>query len=291
MITKQQALQRMKADLQLRGLSRHTFDSYLMHAKIFLDYCNRPVEELNEIDVRQFLGHLIVETKLTPGTVNSYSAAIRFFFAVTLNRTMNYLQIPRIKAPKALPEVLTRDEVAELIDNSSDVKHKAMLLLAYGSGLRIGEIASLKVKDIDSNSMRVFVRGGKGKKDRYTILSETALLILRDYWRKYRPKSPEGYLFPGTKNVGHITSSGIRFAFNCALRKTKITKDVSPHTLRHSFSTHLLEDGYSLFQIKEMLGHSSLSSTTVYLHLANTASGVISPADKIPAAKFEDYQL
>jgi len=290
MITRQQALVRMKADLQLRGLSRHTFESYLIHTRIFLEYCNRPIEELNEVDVRQFLGHLIVETKLSPGTVNSYSSAIRFFFAVTLNRTMNYLQIPRIKEPKTLPEILTRDEVTELINYSGGVKHKALLLLAYGSGLRINEIACLKVRDIDSNSMRVFVKGGKGKKDRYTILSENGLLVLRDYWRKYRPKSPEGYLFPGTKNVGHITSSGIRFAFNCALSKTKITKDVTPHTLRHCFSTHLLEDGYSLFQIKEMLGHSSLSSTTVYLHLANTASGVVSPADNIPA-KFEDFPL
>ena len=290
MITMKQALLRMKADLQLRGSSGHTIESYLIHAKIFLRHCNRPVEELNEIDVRQFLGHLIVEKKLAPGTVNSYSAAIRFFFAVTLNRTMNYLQIPRIKEPKTLPEILTRDEVTELINYSNSVKHKALLLLAYGSGLRIAEIAALKVRDIDSNSMRVFVKGGKGKKDRYTILSESALFVLRDYWRKYRPKSPEGYLFPGTKNIGHITSSGIRFAFNCALSKTNIKKDVSPHTLRHCFGTFLLEDGLSLFQIKELLGHSSLSSTTVYLHLANTTGGITSPADDIPA-KFEDFTL
>jgi site-specific recombinase XerD len=162
--------------------------------------------------------------------------------------------------------------------------------LAYGSGLRISEIANLKVRDIDSNSMRLFVRGGKGKKDRYTILSENTLLTLRDYWCRYRPKSPEGYLFPGTKNVGSITGAGVRYAFNCALCKTNITKDVSPHTLRHCFATHLLEAGYSLFQIKEMLGHASLSSTTVYLHLANTTSGVTSPADKIPE-RFEDCPL
>lgn len=290
MLTKQQALRRMQADIQLRGLSRNTFDSYLSHAEIFLNFCNRPIEELTEMDVRKFLGYLVVEKKLMPSTVNIYSSAIRFFFAVTLNRTMNYLQIPRIKVPKTLPEILTRDEISELIGKCSGVKHQALLLLAYGSGLRVGEIISLKVKDIDSGSMRVFVRGGKGKKDRYTILSENALLALRDYWRKYRPKSPEGYLFPGIKNVGHLSDAAVKYAIDNALARTNITKNVTPHTFRHCFATHLLEDGYSLLQIKEMLGHYSIQSTTIYLHLANTTSGVTSPADKIPA-KFEDYPL
>jgi len=290
MITKQQALQRMKADLQLRGFSRHTFDSYLTHARIFLEYCNRPVEELNEIDVRQFLGHLIVEKKLSPSTVNSYSAAIRFFFAVTLNRTMNYLQIPRVKEPKKLPEILTREEVSSLIGCCDNIKHKALLLMAYGSGLRVNELSSLKVRDIDSDSMRVFVRGGKGKKDRYTILSENALIALRNYWRKYRPKSPAGYLFPGSKNVGHLTDDAIGQALNKALSKTGIDKKATMHTLRHCFATFLLEDGLSLLQIKELLGHSSISSTTIYLHLANTTNGITSPADIIPT-KFEDFTL
>ena len=290
MITKRQALQRMKADLQLRGLAKSTFESYMAHTEIFLIFCDRPIEALTEMDVRKFLGHLIVEKKLAPGTVNSYSAAIRFFFAVTLNRTMNYLQIPRIKVPKKLPVVLTRDEVSAIIGCCDNIKHKALLLMAYGSGLRVDELASLKVKSIDSVSMRVFVSGGKGKKDRYTILSENALFALRDYWRKYHPKSTEGYLFPGMKNVGHITSSAIELALAKARNKAGISKKATPHTLRHCFSTHLLEDGFSLFQIKEMLGHSSLSSTTIYLHLANTTSGVVSPADKKPDM-FVDHPL
>jgi len=290
MLTMQHALQRMKADLQLRGLAKNTFESYMTHTRKFLEYCNRPVEELNEMDVRKFLGHLIVEKKLSPGTVNSYSAAIRFFFAVTLNRTMNYLQIPRYKNPKKLPVILTREEISLLVSCCDNAKHKAMLLMAYGSGLRANELASLKVKDIDSGSMRVFVHGGKGKKDRYTILSGNALLALRDYWLKYRPKSPEGYLFPGLRNIGHITDDAIGLAMDKALSKAGITKKATLHTLRHDFATHLLEDGYSIFQIKEMLGHASLSSTTVYLHLANTTSGVTSPADKLPE-KFEDYPL
>jgi len=292
MLIKQQALQRMKADMQLRGLARNTFESYLIHTRIFLEQCKRPIEELDEIDVRQFLGRLIIEKKLAPGTVNSYSAAIRFFFAVTLNRTMNYLQIPRVKVSKKLPEILTIEEIASIVGCCDNIKHNAMLLIAYGSGLRANELASLKVRDIDSDSMRVFVRGGKGKKDRYTILSENALLALRAYWLKYRPKSPEGYLFPGLKNIGHITDATISDALEKALSKTSITKKVTLHIFWHCFATHLLEAGYSLFQIKEMLGHASLSSTTVYLHLANTTSGVTSPADKMKIPeKFEDYTL
>jgi len=125
MLTNQQALQRLKADIQLRGLSANTLESYLTHVKIFLEQCNRPVEEIDETDIRKFLGRLIVEKKVSPGTVNIYSAAIRFFFAVTLNRTMNYLQIPRVKRPKKLPEILTRDEVSELIAHSANTKHRA----------------------------------------------------------------------------------------------------------------------------------------------------------------------
>jgi site-specific recombinase XerD len=290
MLTMQQALQRMKADIQLRGLAKNTQRSYLTHAEIFLKYCNRPIEELTEMDVRRFLGHLIVEKKLTPGTVNTYSAAIRFFFAVTMNRKMNYLQIPRIKVPKKLPVILTRDEVAQIINQCFNVKHRALLLLTYGSGLRVSELTGLKTKDIDSESMRVLVRGGKGNKDRYTILSETALIALRDYWRKYRPKSPQGYLFPGLKNVGCLSPNAVKGAVLTALNKTKIDKAVTTHTFRHCFATHLLEDGYSLLQIKEMLGHASLSSTTVYLHLANTTAGVTSPADNM-SEKFVDWPL
>jgi len=164
------------------------------------------------------------------------------------------------------------------------------LLLAYGSGLRISEIASLKVTDIDSEAMRVLVRSGKGKKDRYTILSERTLITLRNYWRKHRPKSPEGYLFPGNKNIGHITNHGIRTAFNDIVKKANIKKQITFHTLRHAFATHLLEDGHSILQIKEMLGHSSLSSTTKYLRLANATANVTSPADKI-SEECEDSEL
>ena len=155
-----------------------------------------------------------------------------------------------------------------------------MFALAYGSGLRVSEICSLRVQDIDSVHMRVFVSSGKGAKDRYSILSKSCLDILREYWRKYRPNHPDGYLFPGWKNIGCVTDGCINSALKKWLAVAKISKKVSIHSLRHSFASHLLEDGADLFTIKELMGHSSISSTTVYLHLANVGGTVSSPMDR-----------
>ena len=238
MTNNEQILLRMKEDIELRGLSKNTLVSYTRGGRIFLEYCNRPAEQLNEQDIRDFLRYLINEKKSSPETVNNYSASIRFLFAVTLNRTLNYLQIPRQKKHKALPEILTREEISSIIGRCSNLKHKAMLMVTYGGGLRVSEVAALKKQHIDSKSMRIFVDNGKGGKDRYTLLSESCLSVLREYWIKYRPNHPEGWLFPGTYNVTHITSKGIVDAFNKAVERMGITKDVSIHTLRHSFATH-----------------------------------------------------
>jgi len=283
MESQEQILLRMKEDILLRGLSIRTVESYTSNARVFLEYCDRPSEQLNEYDIRKFLLYLINEKKVMPGTVNAYSAAIRFLFAVTFNRTLNYLQIPRQKKRRTLPEVLTREEVSSIIESCKNIKHKAMLAVIYSSGLRISEAAALKTTHIDSKNMRLFVESGKGGKDRYTLLSETCLHVLRQYFRIYRPKHPEGWLFLGANNVSHITYRAIELAFDKAVKKTNITKHVSVHTLRHAFATHLLEDGASLLQIKELLGHSSIKSTTVYLHLANLTSDIKSPLDNSPA--------
>lgn len=155
-------------------------------------------------------------------------------------------------------------------------------MVVYSSGLRVSEAAALKIQHIDSKTMRVLVGGGKGGKDRFTLLSETCLQVLREYWKVYRPQHPEGWLFLGTHKVTPITSAGIKNAFYKAVKRTNIAKDVSVHTLRHSFATHLLEDGATLLQIKELLGHAHIQSTTIYLHLANVTSGLKSPLDFLP---------
>lgn len=278
-MTEEQAIQRMWEDIRFRNLSNSTYKNYTRNIRNFFAFCRKPIEELDENDIRNFLHYLIDEKKYAPTTVNQSSAAIRFFFTVSLNRPMNYLQIPLMKVPKTLPDVLTREEVSSLIRACTNTKHQALLLLAYGSGLRSGEIETLRVKDIDSKEMRIFVKGGKNKRDRYTLLSQTTLEALRTYWKDYRPNSPEGWLFPGFRNIGHLTRAAIALAFDTCVKRTGITKEVSPHSLRHAFATHLLEDGVELIKIKELLGHHRISSTMVYLHLSNTTKGIVSPAD------------
>lgn len=155
-MTEEQAIQRMWEDIRFRNLSNSTYKNYTRNIRNFFAFCRKPIEELDENDIRNFLHYLIDEKKYAPTTVNQSSAAIRFFFAVSLNRPMNYLQIPLIKVPKTLPDVLTREEVSSLIRACTNTKHQALLLLAYGSGLRSGEIKTLRVKDIDSKEMRIF---------------------------------------------------------------------------------------------------------------------------------------
>jgi len=276
----QQMLTRMSVDMQLRGLSEHTQVAYLRYARKFLEHCGKPAGELNESDAKDYLIHLMRDGRLANSSINLHNASIRFFFAVTLNRTLNYLQLPRFKSSKKLPDILTREETHRLIGECLNLKHKSFLLLAYGGGLRVSEIAALRVKDIDSNSMRIFVNGGKGRKDRYTLLSNECLCTLREYWSAYRPKNPEGWLFPSWGKHNHVTIRCVESAFDKWASCTGATKDVTIHSLRSGFATHLLEDGASIFQIKELLGHACLSSTAIYVRMANTTAGVVSPADR-----------
>ena len=277
-------LTRLETDMKLRGMAINTQISYLRYVEQFLNFCKKPIEEIGEIEARDYLIFLMRENKVAEGTINLNNSAIRFFFAVTLNITVNYLQLPRFKKKKTLPTILSREEIKLILWLCQNKKHQAFFFLAYGSGLRTSEIANLRVKDIDSKAMRVFVNAGKGGKDRYTILSADCLCILREYWTVYRPKSSAGWLFPGfNKNkTSHISSDAVSQAFKkwagCCL---PMGKPVSSHHLRHAFATHLLEDGASIFQIKELLGHASITSTTIYLHLADNSKGLASPADLV----------
>jgi site-specific recombinase XerD len=280
MARNEQLLAQMSVDMQLRGMSQETQVVYIRYARFFLEWRDKEGGELDERTAQAYLIHLVREGRISTSTVNVCNAAIRFLYAVTLNRTMNYLQLPRFKKCKTLPEILTRGEIQRLIYECSNVKHKAFFLLAYGGGLRTGEIAALRVRDIDSQSMRVFVHAGKGSKDRYTLLSNECLRTLRDYWLVYRPRHPDGWLFLGPRQHTHITRNAVTTAFSTWVKRLGITKDVSIHSLRHAFATHLLEDGATLFQIKELLGHACLNSTAVYIHLANTTAGIVSPADR-----------
>jgi len=271
----------MAEDLKLRGLAAGTQIDYLMHARLFLDWTNLPAETMDEENIRQYLNYLISDKKLCVATVNTYNAALRFLFAVTMNRTLNYRQIPRLKQTRSLPEILTKTEVAQILESANSLRNKAILMTIYGAGLRISEVCNLKVRDIDSESMRIFIRCSKDGKDRYTLLSQVNLDILREYWKAYRPNHPEGWLFL-TKSDTKLNDRTARDVFDSTVKRTSITKDITPHTLRHCFATHLLEAGTDVCRIKQLLGHTHIQSTTFYLHLLNFDASLKSPLDSMP---------
>lgn len=274
-------IERLKEDLILRAAAPSTISSYVKSVENFLNFTNKNVEDIDETDVRKY-GRFLIGKNLSKATVNNYQAAIRFFFGYTLNRTFNYHQIPRLKKDNILPTFLTRDEIDALLENCENIKYRAMFALGYGSGLRISEVLSAQVSDIDSKEMLFHVRRSKRNKERYTLLSKQSLQILRQYWRECKPSNPNNLLFPGRTKNGMMSEVAVNAAFKRALAAAHINKPTASfHSLRHSFATHLLEDGTDLFTIKGLLGHSSISSTAVYIHLANPArSNVISPADR-----------
>ena len=264
-MTKEQVLEKLKFDVELRGLSKNTQDEYFTKVKIFQDYYNKPATELGEKDIREFLHYLTTEKKLSSGSVNSYNSGLRFLYGVTLNINLNYKQIPRHRKTRKFPDILTRDEIQTLFDTCNNLRDKCILMTIYGAGLRLSEVSCLKVSDIDSKKMQLFIRSGKGAKDRYALLSQANLEILRDYWKSYHPKE---WLFYSRINTGtHITPRAVQDIFYKFIDKAKITKKVTVHSLRHSFATHLLESGTSIFHIKQLLGHSDISTTCFYLHL------------------------
>jgi len=265
-------------DLQLHGRSEVTQRNYLCIAKKFAEYCDHPIEETEIDHVREFLHYLRYQKKLTVGSVNYYHTAIKFLFQVTLDKAWNDWKVPRLRGYKSLPAVLSQEEVSKLLNCVVNLKHKAILTTIYSGGLRVSEACRLKVGDIDSNNMQIFIRQSKGNKDRYTVLSQKTLVLLRSYWRECG--QPKDWLFPGQKAGDHITSASVRAFLKDACKAEEITKAVTVHTLRHCFATHLLEANIDIFRIKVLLGHSSITSTCLYLHLVRPdAFGVNSPLD------------
>jgi len=281
MRTNEQILDRMAEDLMLRGLATRTQQTYLTCSRLFLNWGGCPAETMDEENIRAYLNHLITKKELSASTVNIYSSALRFLFAITLGRNLNYRKIPRLKQGRKLPEILTRSEIVRIFNHASTLRNKAVLMTVYGAGLRLSEVCKLKVGDIDSESMCIFVCG-KGNKDRYTLLSQTNLEVLREYWKSYNPVHPDGWLFLNADGSKQVHWRTIETAFSSAAQHAGISKKVSLHTLRHCFATHLLEDGADIYRIKQLLGHSSIQSTTVYLHLqTNFISELVSPLDTI----------
>jgi len=268
----------MREDLQLRGITEKTQNMYLREVENFVKYFNRPPEDLGEEELREYLLYLLKDRHLSQGTFRFYVAGLKFFYRTTLKREEVVANIQYPKRKKILPVVLDLSEVEALFSVIENIKHKAILMITYSAGLRISETSRLKVTDIDSKRMMVRVEQGKRNKDRYTLLSQTALECLRQYWRKYRPKE---WLFEGQKEGTHIGLTSIQKIFVTAKKRAGITKQVSVHSLRHAFATHLIEAGTSLHHVQLLLGHRSPTTTTVYLHVSKlNLSQVISPLDK-----------
>jgi integrase/recombinase XerD len=273
--------QRMVEDLRLRNYSERTIEAYVTAVAAFAKHFGKPPDQLGPEQLRAYQLHL-VERKASWSRFNVAVSGLRFFYKVTLGRPewVEPLAFPYGKRPKTLPTVLSREEVARVLGAVRHPLDRLMLRTAYAAGLRLGEVVHLKVTDIDSQRMVIVVRQGKGKKDRLAPLSAVLLEELRSHWRHYRPSD---WLFPGNKPDQPRHENNLQRSMTKACRACGLTKKASPHTLRHSFATHLLESGTDLATLQALLGHRQLSTTLRYAHVAAKAERTTSPLDSLPA--------
>jgi site-specific recombinase XerD len=269
---------RMIEDMTIRKLAPKTQHDYLQRVKNFAAYLGRSPDTASSEDVRHYQLHLTASGVGVP-TVNQTVSTLRFFFKVTLGRPDLVERTTFVREPRQLPVVLSPEEVVRLLDAAPGLKYKAALSVAYGAGLRVSEVVALKVGDIDSKRMIIRVEQGKGRKDRYVMLSPHLLELLRAWYKAARP---QGWLFPGMNPVNPMTTRQLRRACHAAAHMAEIGKPVSPHTLRHSFATHLLEQNTDVRVIQVLLGHAKLDTTALYTRVATrTIREIMSPLDRI----------
>jgi site-specific recombinase XerD len=278
--------QRFIEDMTVRGFSEKTRHDYIRVVAGFAAFLGRSPDAATAEDLRRFQVHQS-ELGMHAPAMNSTVAALRFFFSQTLDRPDLSRKLIRLRYPRKLPAVLSAEEVARLLVATKCLKHRAALAVAYGAGLRVAEVASLKVGDIDSARMLIRVERGKGGRYRHAMLSPDLLTLLRAWWQDGRRQGvmlPGGWLFPGQNPVKPITTRQLARVVEEAAQAASIAKHVSPHTLRHSFATHLLEDGTDIRVIQVLLGHAKLDNTALYTRVATrTVRTVTSPLDKIVA--------
>lgn len=257
----------MDRQLRIRGYSEATRQTYLGRVRQFVRFFMRPPDELTAEDVNEYQLHLTKERKLSWSAFNVSVCALRFFYREVLHVDWEVKHIPYQRTGRKLPVVLSQDEVGALLDTVTNVKHRSILMVLYSGGLRVSEATHLRIPDIDSHRMTIRVYQGKGRKDRYVMLSEKLLDTLRRYWWEYRP---EHWLFPGSDPSSPLHRSAVDRIFLEARAAARIRKPVHPHTLRHSFATHLLERGVNIRVIQRLLGHKSVRSTEIYTHVAGS---------------------
>lgn len=271
---------RMLEDMRLRNFSAGTQRSYIHYVTGFASHYNLSPAKLGLDDIRNYQLFLIEQRQLSPNSINCFLSAVQFLYTVTLEMPWTQAQFGRMKVPEKLPVVLSEEEVLAFFQHVGILKHRAVLMLCYGSGPRIAEAVALKAENIDSKRMVIHVRQGKGAKDRYTVLSHRLLILLRAYYKIQRPVD---WLFPGTKAGTHIQPATIQEMCRDAARLAGIAKRVTPHVLRHSFATHLLEHGTDTRAIQVMLGHARIDTTARYTSVTpQTIGRAGSPLDRLP---------
>jgi integrase/recombinase XerD len=270
--------QRMLEDMRMRNLSPLTQAAYIRAVAHFAQHFRRSPDQLDRTHVRQYLLRL-VDRGVAWSTYNQVRCALHFFYRVTLGKDWPKEEVVCAKSPKRLPVILSRDEVRQLFAARHRIKTRALLMTLYGAGLRVAELVNLKITDIDSRRMVIRVEQGKGQKDRYVMLSAVLLGILRAYWKQHRPTS---WLFPGADPNQPLETRTVQAICGAAARRAGLRKHVSPHTLRHTFATHLLEAGTDIRTIQALLGHRSLRTTALYTYVSPEKVGATrSPLDTL----------
>jgi site-specific recombinase XerD len=276
----QHVLPELIEKLRLKAYSESTIRTYVNEmAQLLHALGNIPAEELQPVHLKRYLVYCLERRQLKENTLHSRINAIKFYYEQVLKREKFFWEIPRPKKHLILPKLLNEREIGRLFNSLGNKKHKAMLFTAYSAGLRVSEIVNLKIKDIDSKRMQIFIERAKGKKDRYVNLSPVLLDILRNYFTSYKPRL---YLFESEYSGSAYPVRTVQQIFANAKRKAGISKDVGIHSLRHSFATHLLEKGVDIRYIKDVLGHFNIRTTERYLHVTRqNLINIISPLDDL----------
>jgi site-specific recombinase XerD len=276
---KQELIKKYTEKLKIENYSEQTIRNYLSAIKLFTEYINKQkLKEVTDKEIQDYLFYCKIEKKYSYSSMKQVIAAISYLYKKVFNKNIPEALKIELRKPSTLPTVLSTKEISKILSVTKNLKHKTILLLIYSGGLRLGELLNLKISDVDSESMKIHIRQGKGKNDRYIMLSENVLQLLREYYKIYKPKE---FIIEGQKG-GMYSPKSVQSVFKTSLDKANIKKKATVHSLRHSFATHLLDDGTDIRYIQELLGHKRLETTQIYTHVSSYSINKIkSPADKL----------
>lgn len=275
-----------KRTLAARGRSLNTTKAYVGWLQRFTIFVGKALEEVEVADLQAYQRHLAADRRIDFSTFNQAFCALRFFYRDCLERDWDFRRLPYQKRARKLPEILSPEEVEDIFKACPNLKHRAVMMTGYGCGLRVSETVALRPEHVDSQRMVIRIEQGKGRKDRYVMLPQHLLTTLREYWREYRPLV---WLFEGQLKGQPLSPKTVQTIFHEVRERAGITKRVSFHSLRHSFATHLLEDGVNVRVIQALLGHRSLTSTQIYTHVARTyLNDTTSPLDRLGKKEKEE---